>query len=315
MVNTEVYNRLHRLETTPEALEGTVTYIADHLGTFLHTNEQVLICYPNTGSCSFGSILEQAVRRCDCVPVFWESDYRWKTLLRQAFAMHAVTILGPPLVVLGLMKMAKATATPLYVQNVMLGGYPYASWMVEGIKKGLDCRIWGCYSVGPGPVVAGFTCSREAGIHLRDDIFDVSITADDGSLLPDPQRGHLLLTYKKGTDEEIVYDTDESASLLHQPCSCGSDAPRILETLYIGNDDPTKKMLEERFLAWSSILDYKVERTEYGIALELVVFPGESLPQIPSCAKLVIRPWDPETDVPFCMADLKKLPEKDWQNC
>ena len=58
-----------------------------------------------------------------------------------------------------------------------------------------------------------------------------------------------------------------------------------------------------------------MENTESGLALELVVFPGESLPVIPNCAKLKIRPWDPETDVPFCMKEVQKLAEKDWQNC
>lgn len=312
-MNDVIYDKLCAMETTPQSMEDTVRFISDRLRVFLHPNEQVLVCYPNSGPYSFGAILERAIRACDCMPIFWGPDYRWKTLLRQAFTMYATTIFGPPLVVLGLMKMAKATNTPLYAHNVLLGGYPYASWMVEGIKKGLDCNIWGCYSVGPGPVVAGFTCNREAGIHLREDLFDVVILDDDGNPLPDPQRGHLLLTYRK--DPQLVYDTEESARLLHQPCSCGSDAPRIIETLYVGKDDPTKKILEERFLAWSSILDYRVEKTPCGIALELVVFPGESLPEIPNCAKLTIRPWDPETDVPFCMDNLKKLAEKDWQNC
>lgn len=312
-MNAESYEKLHMLETTPQALDDTVAYLAQNMRTFLHEHEQVLICYPNSGPQSFGGILENAVMACDCIPVFWGPDYRWKSLLRKAFSMHAIALFGPPTVVLGLMKLAKATSTPLYIQNVLLGGYPYASWMVEGIKKGLDCRIWGCYSVGPGPVVCGFTCPREAGIHVREELFDAVVYDDAGNVLPDPQQGHLNLAYKKLPG--LVYDTEETAKLLHQPCSCGCDATRILETLYVGADDPTKKILEERFLAWSSILDYKVEKTESGIALELVVFPGESLPEIPSCAKLTIRPWNAEVDIPFCMTSLQKLAEKDWQNC
>ena len=307
-MNAAVYEKIHRLETTPEAMERTVAYIAGNLRDLVYANEHVLICYPKLGEASFGAIMERAVAACSCIPVFWGPDYRWKTLLRQAFSLHTQTIIGPPLVVLGLMKMAKATATPLYIHNVLLGGYPYASWMVEGIKKGLDCRIWGCYCVGPDSVVAGFTCNREAGMHLRDDLFEVSIVGDDGKLLPDPQRGRLYLRYRK--DPSLVYDTEESAKMLHQPCSCGCDAPRILETLYVGEDDPTKKILEERFLAWSSILDYRVEKTESGLALELVVFPGESLPVIPNCAKLTIRPWKPDEDMPFCMTYLQKPAEK-----
>lgn len=308
-----VYEKLRRLETTPEAVGETVAYIAGQLRSFVRANEQVLICYPDQGDASFGAILARAVRACDAEPVFWGPDYRWKTLLWQAFSLHVETIMGPPLVILGLMKMAKATATPLYIHHALLGGYPYAGWMVEGIRKGLDCRLWGCYSVGPGPLVAGFTCDRCAGMHLREDLFEVGVLDEEGQELPDPQRGRLVLRYRR--DPELILDTEETAQMLHQPCSCGCDAPRILETLYAGEDDPNRKILEERFLAWSSILDYRVENTESGLALELVVFPGESLPVIPNCAKLKIRPWDPETDVPFCMKEVQKLAEKDWQNC
>lgn len=307
-MNATVYEKIHTLETTPEAMEQTVSYIATNLRDLVYANEHVLICYPKLGETSFGAIMERAVKACNCIPVFWGPDYRWKTLLRQAFSLHTQTIIGPPLVVLGLMKMAKATATPLYIHNALLGGYPYASWMVEGIKKGLDCRIWGCYCVGPDSVVAGFTCNQEAGMHLREDLFEVSIVGEDGEVLPDPQRGRLYLKYKK--DPSLVYDTEESARMLHQPCSCGCDSPRILETLYVGDADPTRKILEERFLAWSSILDYRVEQTESGLALELVVFPGESLPVIPNCAKLNIRPWKPNEDIPFCMSYLQKPAEK-----
>lgn len=312
-MNLTVYEKLHRMETTPEAVKNTVNYLASQMRSFLTANEQVLICYPDSGETSFGNILSRAVRACDCAPVFWGPDYRWKTLLRQAFSMHIQTVLGPPLVVLGLMKLAKATATPLYIHNVLLGGYPYASWLVEGIKKGLDCRIWGCYSIGPGPVVAGFTCGREAGMHLREELFDAAVVNEQGENLSDLWQGRLLLTHRESP--ELVYDTEEICKLYHQPCSCGCDAPRIIETRYVGEDDPARKIWEERFLAWSSILDYRVEKTECGSSLELVVFPGMPLPNIPNCAKLVIRPLNPEEDVPFCMELLQKLAEKDWQNC
>ena len=97
----------------------------------------------------------------------------------------------------------------------------------------------------------------------------------------------------------------------HQPCSCGSDDPRIVETNYIGEDNPTRALLEEKFLAWSSVLDYRAENTEYGTALEMVVFPGESIPKLPSFAKLNVRHWNPEEDVPFCMERFaRKISEK-----
>ena len=307
----DTYDKLHKIETSPEALALTREFLAQRLRVFMYKEEPVLICFPDNGPESFGGIVGQAVRACGGVPVFWGQDYRWKVLLKQAFNTHAHTIVAHPLVVLGLMKVAKATATPLYIHNVVLGGYPYALWMLDGIKKGLDCRVWGCYSVRSGPVVVGFTCDREASIHIRDDRFKAVVLGNEGEPLPDPKRGRLMFASRE--DPELVYDPQETSTLLHQPCSCGCDAPRIVETVYTGTDNPSKSMLEERFLAWSSILDYRATQTESGIDLELVVFPGESLPKIPSCAKLTIRPWRPEEDIPFYMEEnFLKLSEKYW---
>lgn len=307
----DCYEKLYRLETTPEALEATRDYIAQRLRTFMYKEEPVLICFPDRGIKSFGGIVAEAVRSCGGVPVFWGPDYRWKTLLRQSFDTHAHTIVAPPLVVLGLMKLAKTTATPLYISNVVVAGYPYSSWMLQGLKLGLDCRVWGCYSVRSGPIVTGFTCDQGAGIHIRDDRFEAVIVDEVGNPLPDPQRGRLLLSSK--IDPTLVYDPEESSIMYHQPCSCGNDSPRIVETVYVGSENLSKSILEERFLAWSSILDYRAEETESGIDLELVVFPGESLPAIPSCAKLKVRPWNPDQDIPFYVQDnFLKLPEKYW---
>lgn len=310
-MQNDSYARLYEIETSPEAIAATRQFLSERLRAFMYKEEPVLICFPDQGPESFGGIVGDAVRQCGGVPVFWGPDYRWKTLLRQAFNTHAHTVVAHPLVILGLMKVARITSTPLYIHNVVLGGYPYARWMLDGVKKGLDCRIWGCYSVRSGPAVIGFTCDQEAGIHVRDDRFEAVVVDAEGEVLPDPNRGRLFFISRD--DPNLVYDPEETSVLHHQPCSCGCDAPRIVETVYVGADNPAKTLLEERFLAWSSILDYRANETESGLDLELVVFPGQPLPQIPSCAKLTIRNWDPDTDVPFYIQEhFLDVPEKYW---
>ena len=300
----ETIRRLEALETTPEALERTREYLRARLERILRPNEIVLICFPDEGPASMGGLLAQVLRDCRCKPEFWGPDYRWKGLLRQAFLDTVEAVFGPPLVVLGLMKMARITATPLNIYNAFLAGYPYTSWMTEGIKRGLDCRIWGCYWIGRGPVIAGFTCDKEAGIHIREDIFRADIRDPEGRLMEDAQRGYLTLRYKGA--EDLVFDAQETAKIWHQPCSCGCDDPRIVETLYVGREDPGRLLLEERFLAWASILDYRVRQTATGTELELVVFPGAALPRLTSCARLTVRSWDPERDMPFCMEKFRE---------
>lgn len=301
---TETIRRLNDLETAPEALERTRAYLCGRLKQILRPNERVLICFPDDGSASLGGMLAQVLTECGCKPMFWGPDFRWKGLLRQAFVEYVSAVVGPPLVVLGLMKMGKATSTPLNIHNAFLAGYPYTSWMTEGIKQGLDCRIWGCYWIGEGPVIAGFTCEKEAGMHIREDIFEARICTPEGDLMEDAQRGLLTLHYKNETG--LVYDTRETAKIWHQPCSCGCDDARIVETLFVGSDDPEKSVLEERFLAWTNILDYRITEQEEGDVLELVVFSEGNLPKIESCDRVNVRIWEPDADVPFCMTGFRK---------
>lgn len=312
-MRSENYRKLLELETTPEALEATRRYLKERFRKFLKKNEPVLICFPDDGPASFGHLIGQTVLACGAKPVFWGPDYRWKNLLWQAFQSHAEAIIASPWVILGLMKLSRFTKTPLYASDVVVGGYPYSKWMMQDVKKGMDCRVWGCYAVRSGPVIAGFTCNQEAGIHIRDEILDALIVDEAGKVQQGSKRGKFLMVSRK--DETIIHDPEETSILLHQPCSCGSDSPRIIDVVYTGEEACADHALEEKLLRWSSVLEYRCQRTEYGLDLEVVVFPGEMLPEFPHCAKLTVRRWNPERDVPMCIQDLlPKNLEKNQDN-
>ena len=306
----DIFQKILELETTPEALEASAEYLAGKMKPFLQTLEPVLICFPDEGPASLGGVFKEAVLRCDATPIFWGPDYRWKALLQLAFQSHANTIVAHPRVILGLMKLARATMTPLYVYDVIACGDPFPRWMVHGVKRGLDCQIWGCYCVDNGPVVAGFSCVQEAGIHIREDVFDLDVQYPEESPKFGPKRGRLFFRSRKNPD--LVYDPEEVAMVQQQSCACGCREPRVVETLSSRPEILSRITLEDRLLQWSSVLDFKAEYTESGAALDMVVFPGESLPKIPSFAKQTVRPWNPDTDVPFCMRRYSsKIPEKE----
>ena len=305
---TDCYEKILELETTPEALEATVQYLSRLMKPFLQTLEPVLICYPDEGPASLGGIFKEAVIRCEAMPVFWGPDYRWMELLRIAFDTHANTVVGHPQVVLGLMKLAKLTKTPLYIYDLIVGGDPFPRWMVDGLKAGFDCNVWGCYAVRSSPVVGGFSCMQEAGIHIREDVFTPVLVNENNSVITGPKWNRLYFALSK--DPDILYDPEQVALVTHQPCSCGCDELRVVETMSIRQEVLSKENLDELLLTWSSILDYRVEYGESGMALELVVFPGEPLPKLPSFAGLNIRNWNPTQDVPFNLAAfLGKNPE------
>lgn len=75
-------------------------------------------------------------------------------------------------------------------------------------------------------------------------------------------------------------------------CDC-TDGEAVQE------QDAFTQELERSLLPWASILDYRAEKMDMGLSLEVVVFPGKQLPKLPSGARVIIRPWEPGVDAPF----------------
>lgn len=290
------YIKLAMLARMPEAADRSVEYLCQNMRRFLKHNEQVLILFPKKDDV-FCWILERSIVACGCVPIWIGEDRRWMTMLKTAFTTRCSCLVGSPLLLLGLSKLAKQMRTPLSVTNVLMAGYPTTVWMVEGVRRNLDCMAWGCFDPGDGAVIGGFTCKQLDGVHIRAEEYTVVIEDEAGNSLPDGARGSVVLY--PNSDPTLRFAVGDSGRIETQSCSCGSADPKLvdLDVLKMGDDDISQ--LGESLHYWSSILDCRMEKTECGMELELVVFPGEKLPKLPTVAKQIIRPFNPETDVPF----------------
>lgn len=289
-------DRIAELASTAEAMEKTAKYLASHLGVFLKKGERVLICFEDAPG-SLGRMFREAVESCGAIPMMWGADRRWKTLLRQAFAYRVGAIIAPPLVILGLSKLARAKSTPLYIRNVVTAGYPCAGWMISGIINGLDCRTWGCFDWKSTCAVAGFSCGDGRGVHVRSEEFGVKILDAQGNELPNGEVGEIWLYHK--AEPERLYPVGDRGRLAAEPCVCGETPPRLTDITVGRSMDDRLRDAGQEIMRWTSVLDCRIGRTEAGLEIEIVVFPGEKLPKLPSCAKLSVRPLDPETDEPF----------------
>lgn len=288
--------KLEQAMCTPELIEQTIDYLAENLGKFLHAGDKFMICFTDCSPGSIGDLLSRAAKKIGVV-VYFPEDLRWKTMLKLAFRTRSVAISAPPFVVLGLTKLSRHTNTPLFFRNVVTVGYRCSNWIIEGIQRGLDCQVWGCYGPGSGPLVSGFTCNQEAVIHIRDDIMDVEIVDENGNVLADGESGYVVLTPK--AMPKLRYHTAECAKMRRTPCACGCTAPLLMD-MYSGVDvDPFLEKTGRDLMLWTSILDCRLHNGESGFEMELVTFPGEKLPLLPTCAKRVIRHWDPDQDIPY----------------
>lgn len=294
-MNEIIYQKMTELASTPENTELAVQYLVSHLKRFLKRRDKVLILFPDLPA-TVGALMKEAVLGCEAVPQFLGADQRWITILKTAFMTRSDAIIGPPLTILGLAKIAKHRSTPLFARNILVAGYPIKQWMVDGIERGLDCKAWGCYDPGSSAMIAGFTCEC-CCLHLRDDRYRVLILDEADRPVPQGNIGRVVLS--PAGNDDLRFDTGDLARLEERPCNCGSTSPRLMDIDTNNGTDPSMSRLGESFHYWGSILDCKLSNTGYGLELELVVFPGEKLPKFPNCAKLVVRAWNPETDEPF----------------
>jgi hypothetical protein len=284
------------LAQKPEKLDATVEYLAEKLH-FLRKNEKVLICFAQDRVGCLGDLMEQAVIRREADPIMVGSDWRWKTILWLAFSNRVSTIIAPPLIVLGLSKLAKYKRTPLYIRNVVTAGYPCQDWMIDGIIRGLDCRTWGCFGSRGGSVIAGFSCGKSRGVHLRDEEYGVRIQDEAGREVPEGEVGEMIL-YPLA-DPQMAFPMGERARIDRTPCPCGCPSPRLMDMNYGSSTNPDLAPLGQHLQSWTSVLDCRLKKSAYGLEMEILTFPGEKLPKLPTAAKMMIRTWDPEVDEPF----------------
>ena len=296
-MNQENFRKLVQISNAPELREKTIAYLAEHLGKFLKPRERVMLAFREHKEGNISWLMEQAALRIDVVPVIWGPDHRWSTLLRQTFQSRASVVIGSPLILLGLTKLKKHSNTPLPIRRVVSVGFPCLDWVIDGIVKGLDCEVGGCFSVHEEGIVAGFACGHSWGVHVREEHYDVQIVDDDGNAVPDGTMGNLILFAK--SDPSVRVDLGDLARIAQDPCSCGSKSKRLLDIQVGKSMDPDISELVLYLQSWTSILDAHISRQASGLAIELVVFPGEKLPKLPTCAKLLVRSYDPRSDEPF----------------
>lgn len=306
-VNQDALSELLSLAAQEKCQQDTILYLAQHLGRFVEPGERVLICFTVHEKGNLSWLMEQAVLRCGGRPVIWGEDHRWKSLLRLAFTSRASTIIGTPLLILGLGKLKNANNTPLFIQNVVVAGYPCDQWMIDGINNSFDCHSWSCFGLGISGVVAGFSCDNGRYIHLREDAYTLQILDEDGQPAVPGQVGTWVLSPRE--HPEIRYCPQEYAKIEPDSCPCGDPAPRIRTIHYARVEDPELADLGKYLFSWTSVLDLSLNRGPYGLELELVIFPGEKLPKLPTCARQVVRPWRPDRDEPFLFLPWRKKEE------
>jgi phenylacetate-CoA ligase len=118
----------------------------------------------------------------------------------------------------------------LALKRAFVGAEPYTEETRRKIEEGLGLRVFNSYGLSEmnGPGVA-FECQEQAGMHLWEDHYVMEIiNPETGEVLPDGERGELVLTTLLREAMPIIrYRTRDITSIVAAPCPCGRTHRRI----------------------------------------------------------------------------------------
>lgn len=260
--------------------EENIQYLQENMKAFIHPQDSVLLCTLAQDPPVIGEEIRQALENLDVEITFWNPDQTWRDLMWLAFSRHVSVVVGSARLILGLAKLARETDTPLNIQHVLVTGSLPGCELYDSIRSELDCTVEQCYTPAGSDLIVGFTEPGTEKVQLREDAFSVSLGEfrdETGREVLITRENHVWHTGDLGQTEE------NSLTYLRKDCT----------------DPENPQYLDSVLLPWSSILDYEVQLTEYGQKLELVVFSGEALPELPTFAGMVVRGWAPHSDRPF----------------
>ncbi|MGE4298486.1 MAG: DVU_1553 family AMP-dependent CoA ligase [Desulfovibrionaceae bacterium] len=299
-------------------LELTMDFFAHGMTTFTRPGQTVCILLPGQSPDSVGDLLARALARFGARGVIHGLAPDPAEAVRVAAACRAGVIVGFPVQVLAMARLAEASRTRLAPTAVLL----CSDYVPRAVEREVD-RIWGCpvhshWGTVETGLGGGVSCAARDGCHLREADLLVEVLAPDNTPLPDGAWGELAITTLTRRAMPLIrYRTGDLGRVLPGPCACGS-AVRRLDRVQgrlaqavpmPGAATLTMPLLDEALLPVPGVLDVRASLSGHNgnrcLHAALATLPGcedaarraarDALAALPSCAGLSLDittlPW------------------------
>ncbi len=261
-----------RLYFTGEELARTQAFFRLGMGPYLDPGDRVLILLPGELPASAGNLLATALQPLgvDCqIEGIVIDPGRCVTLLAEE---DFDCVVGIPVQVLSVLRHPNVLTIPRdRIKSVFLTSDYVPSALVKEIDKRWGCPAINHYGMTEMALTGGVECRALYGYHLREPhlYFEV-IDPVNGRTLPAGETGEVVVTTltRKGLPL-IRYRTGDLASLIDEPCPCGSNLPRlsklqgrIAQRMNIGAGQQLGiPQLDEALFALPELLNYEAVLT------------------------------------------------------
>ncbi|DAB36947.1 MAG TPA: AMP-binding protein, partial [Sulfurospirillum cavolei] len=183
------------------------------------------------------------------------------------FQNGITAIVGIPMQVSYLARMKKELFDT-HIKKVLLSTDYVADALVKSLSRNGTCQVFNHYGMTEMGYGGGVECACLSGYHLREnDLYFEIVDPITGKVVEDGTYGEVVFTTLNRQAMPLIrYKTGDRARFLVETCACGTFLRRmekvrgrIENTLSVEGHEITLRDLDEIFLAYESLMDYRVE--------------------------------------------------------
>lgn len=212
-----------RIYFSPDDLARTVDFFAAGMRHMVGPGERVGICMSDKREGSVASLLAEGLARFKAEGVFCGQVQNAEQAAAVAAGLGC--LVGLPAEMLYLCRKAPR----LRPKTVLLSADYISPVVVQALESEWGCRVYTHYGLTETGYGLAVQCPGQEGQHIRHADFLVEIVCpESGAVLPRGKEGEVVLTSLRSEAMPLVrYRTGDIASLVAEPCACGSALPRL----------------------------------------------------------------------------------------
>ena len=247
-----------------------------------------MICFPFSGPHGLGELIAEAIEGLGAKPLKLGAGLSYGEFGQVLREEQPDTFVGMPVQLLSLLRVCGRGS----LKRALVSGDACPDAVMYEAEKLLGSRLFPHYGSREMALGGAICCPAHAGMHLRENHVIAEIVDADGKPLPDGETGELVITTIGMEAMPLIrYRTGDHTRFLPGPCPCGSVVRRLDSLLRLGEAAQIAE-LDEKLFALPFVADYRAERKNDRLHLEVLTCGGGEFPELG--AEISARPVRPE---------------------
>ena len=266
----------------------TVELFMAGLGELVFPGSVTMICFPFSGPHGLGELIAEAIEGLGAKPLKLGAGLSYGEFGQVLREEQPDTFVGMPVQLLSLLRVCGRGS----LKRALVSGDACPDAVMYEAEKLLGSRLFPHYGSREMALGGAICCPAHAGMHLRENHVIAEIVDADGKPLPDGETGELVITTIGMEAMPLIrYRTGDHTRFLPGPCPCGSVVRRLDSLLRLGEAAQIAE-LDEKLFALPFVADYRAERKNDRLHLEVLTCGGGEFPELG--AEISARPVRPE---------------------